>query len=379
MEFHETKDVILRKASYLCAHFKFKKQQEFNSLSEAIKKENIEDIQTYLNEHANDFSKQISEELEKIKTRKQPKSSDVTYLQITEAKKLDRAKEALFYLLNGRLHYYLPPRESCSLKFLCDLALRKKSYIKQSQITEIDPSVIEDVSVLNVMDQLGENETFHKFIPDMKDYSKLDRKYLFSMLNKLSDGAVLERIYAEKNIGKGEMLLAENTAVAVSEEFKVAFDKCATKSKGKRHRAGVESLSNKSIKKVKKKRKIGNYIDIDFEDILGSKVTNKEEEKDPIRKQLKMTEAVNLSTLDRLTTKWMRKSEVRLLRQLADKPMRNFSEGQIIDKYKCLEAAEVFKIVSQNKKVSENLLTFLPEKDREDSIRMLMKAYAPDK
>lgn len=95
----------------------------------------------------------------------------------------------------------MPPKRLCSVAFLRDILSGKKKYFYTHEMTMINVSRIEHLTVKGVLDKVYDIPEVRQYLPDIEDHpeKRINRDFLFAIVHKL-DSTFFVRVTEELSL-----------------------------------------------------------------------------------------------------------------------------------------------------------------------------------
>ena len=148
-----------------------------------------------------------------------------------------KSKTELYNVLMREGNVYLPPKQDATQKYLRELLLGKKSYVKWSEVIVIQVPQYKGLRVKDLLNFAESEFEIHDFLPKY-DYNKEpNREWLCNLINSLISDKFKEFINIEIKRRNKELITNQNLGISARPEFIEIFRNSQSIStmKGKSH------------------------------------------------------------------------------------------------------------------------------------------------
>ena len=171
-----------------------------------------------------------------------------------------KSKIELYNLLTREGDIYLPPNQDSTQKFLREIMLGDKLYIKCSDVNVVKVPQYKGLHVKDLLNFAASKINIKKYLPDYEYMKDPNREWLWNLINTLINKEFQESIHIKFEKRKQELIVNQNLGIRVKPEFVNISRKSQAVStmSGKSHflvRIPKQSRYKKQIRELEEEKK----------------------------------------------------------------------------------------------------------------------------
>ena len=171
-----------------------------------------------------------------------------------------RSKKELYNMLVREGGIYLPPNQEATQKYLRDLMMGKKKFIKSENILAIKVPQYKGLTVKSIIEFAQRNIHIDKYLPDYEYSKENNREWVWNIVNTIIPEKFKRFIDQKVEERKQQIIKSQNLGISVNPEFMSIFKSSNSVSfvKGKSHflaRLPRPSKEQKNIQELEEEKR----------------------------------------------------------------------------------------------------------------------------
>ena len=130
-----------------------------------------------------------------------------------------RSKTELYSILIREGNIYLPPKQDSTQKFLREIMMAKRKYIKCENITAIKVKQYKGLTVKSILEFANKNIHIDRFLPDYDYLKDPNREWLCNIINTIIPDKFQNYVQTKVEERRQQLIDTQNLGISVQPEF----------------------------------------------------------------------------------------------------------------------------------------------------------------